>query len=98
MSPFDIASTTVSRMLSDRCLSVCLSVCNVGILWSNGCPSQQLLSSCRDIVIDVKNFFYVFTARRNARIPSAVLATAIPSVCLSGCLSVRPSYAGIVSK
>jgi len=33
----------------------------------------------------------VFTARRNARIASAVLATAIPSVCLSVCLSVRPS-------
>jgi len=27
----------------------------------------------------------VFTARRNARIASAVLATAIPSVCLSVC-------------
>jgi len=36
----------------------------------------------------------IFTARRNARIASAVLATAIPSVCLS----VRPSLAGIVSK
>jgi len=34
------------------------------------------------------------TARRNARIASAVLATAIPSVRLS----VRLSYAGIVSK
>ena len=33
---------------------------------------------------------YIFTARRNARIASAVLATAIPSVC--------PSHAGIVSK
>ena len=33
-----------------------------------------------------------FTARRNARIASAVLATAIPSVCLSVCLS----HAGIV--
>ena len=32
-----------------------------------------------------------FTARRNARIASAVLATAIPSVCLSVRLSVRPS-------
>ena len=32
-------------------------------------------------------FFTVFTARRNARIASAVLATAVPSVCLS----VRPS-------
>ena len=30
----------------------------------------------------------VFTARRNARISSAVLATAIPSVCLSVCPSV----------
>jgi len=37
-------------------------------------------------------FQSIFTARRNARIASAVLATAIPSACLS----VRPS--GIVSK
>jgi len=37
----------------------------------------------------------VFTARR---IASAVLATALPSVCLSVCLSVRLSHAGIVSK
>ena len=36
----------------------------------------------------------VFTARRNARIASAVLAMAIPSVCPSVCLS----HAGIVSK
>ena len=35
-----------------------------------------------------------FYSARNARIASAVLATAIPSVCLS----VRPSHAGIVSK
>ena len=41
----------------------------------------------------------IFTARRNARIASAILATAIPSVChLSVCLSVCPSHAGIVSK
>ena len=35
-----------------------------------------------------------FTARRNARIASALLAIEIPSVCLS----VRLSHAGIVSK
>jgi len=44
----------------------------------------------------------LFTASRNARIASAVLAVAIPSVCPSFCLSVcpsvRPSHAGIVSK
>ena len=34
----------------------------------------------------------LFTARRNARIASAVLATAIPSVCLSVCLSVKRRY------
>jgi len=43
-----------------------------------------------------------FYSARNARIASAVLATAIPSVCLSVCPSVRPfvhlSHAGIVSK
>jgi len=36
----------------------------------------------------------IITARRNARIASAVLAMAIPSVCPSACLS----HAGIVSK
>jgi len=51
----------------------------------------------------VKSYQYGFiTARRNARIASAVLATAIPSVCLSVRPSVRPSvrlsHAGIVSK
>ena len=35
----------------------------------------------------MEHMVIVFTARRNARIASAVLATAIPSVCLS----VRPS-------
>jgi len=39
-----------------------------------------------------------FTARRNARIASAVLAIAIPSVCPSVCLSVCLSHAGIMSK
>jgi len=42
----------------------------------------------------------IFTARRNVRIASAVLAIAIPSVCLSVrlCSSVGLSHAGIVSK
>ena len=39
-----------------------------------------------------------FYSAINARIASAVLATAIPSVRLSVCLSVRLSHAGIVSK
>jgi len=39
-----------------------------------------------------------FYSARNARIASAVLATAIPSVRLSVRPSVRPSHAGIVSK
>jgi len=39
----------------------------------------------------------VFTACRNHRIASAVLAIAIPSACLSVC-PFRPSHAGIVSK
>jgi len=38
-----------------------------------------------------------FYSARNARIASAVLATAILSVRLSVCPSVRPSHAGIVS-
>jgi len=45
--------------------------------------------------------YYHFTARRNARIASAVLAIAILLVCPSVCLSVLSvwlSHAGIVSK
>jgi len=37
---------------------------------------------------------YIFTARRNARIASAVLATAIPCICLSVRPSVRLSVTG----
>ena len=44
------------------------------------------------------SFAFVFYSARNARIASAVLATAIPFVCPSVCPSVRPSHAGIVSK
>jgi len=40
---------------------------------------------------DLEGHFSRFTARRNAGIASAVLAIAIPSVCLSVRLSVRPS-------
>jgi len=40
----------------------------------------------------------VFYSARNARIASAVLAMAIPSVRPSVRLSVRPSHVGIVSK
>jgi len=49
---------------------------------------------------DIINFasLMTFYSARNARIASAVLATAIPSVCLSVCPSVCPSHAGIVSK
>jgi len=42
--------------------------------------------------------FYFYYSARNARIASAVLAIAIPSVRSSVRLSVRPSHAGIVSK
>ena len=41
----------------------------------------------------LSNICLLFTARRNARIASAVLATAIPSIRPSVCLS----HAGIVS-
>jgi len=39
-----------------------------------------------------------FYSARNARIASAVLATAIPSVRLSVCLSVRPSVRPSVTR
>ena len=42
--------------------------------------------------------YHTFYSARNARMASAVLATAIPSVPLSVCLSVCPSHAGIASK
>jgi len=32
---------TVRPMLPYHCLSVCLSVCNVGVLWPNGCMDQD---------------------------------------------------------
>ena len=54
--------------------------------------------SSRERVAIIYNRPPVFTARRNARIASAVLATAIPSVRLSVRPSVCPSHAGIVSK
>ena len=41
---------------------------------------------------------YIFYSARNARIASAVLATAIPSVRLSVRPTVCPTHAGIVSK
>ena len=42
------------------------------------------------ILVQPYRAIFIFAARRNARIASTVLATAIPSVCLS--------HAGIVSK
>ena len=45
-----------------------------------------------------RNNLLNFYSARNARIASAVLAIAIPSVRPSVSLSVRPSHAGIVSK
>jgi len=57
------------------------------LLWPNGRPSQQLLSSCLIASIAAINFY----SARNARIASTVIATAIPSVRLSVCLSVRLS-------
>jgi len=47
---------------------------------------SALLTKRYVVFLFLHNFI---TARRNDRIASAVLATAIPSVCLSVCLSVR---------
>jgi len=53
----------------------------------------------RSFLLDCLNFLtYIFTVRRNVRIASIVLATAIPSVCPSVRPSVCLSHAGIVSK
>jgi len=52
---------TVRPMLSDRCLSVCLSylyVCNVGVLWPNGWMDQDATWYTEvgpgDIVLDMR--------------------------------------------
>ena len=47
-----------------------------------------LLKVISSVNIEPQLSFYVFTARRSARIASAVLAMAFPSVCLFICLSV----------
>ena len=82
-------------------------VCIVGVLWPKGWVDQDSTwyGACRldpgDIVADGdgrrrEGVRQIFTARRNARIASAVLDTAIPSVfpsvCPSVCLSVTRRY------
>jgi len=52
-----------------------------------GYKTYYLINSFRDR----KKTHSIFTAHRNARIASAVLAIAIPSVCPTVCPSVRPS-------
>jgi len=63
-------------------------------------PGNHVLDGGPEVLRDVvmamhfclsMGYNFVFTARRNARIESAVLAIAIPSVCLSVCLSVSLS-------
>ena len=50
---------------------------------------QSLLAACPSGKLTrLIHLYYVFIARRNARIASAVLAMAIPSIHLSVCLSV----------
>ena len=50
----------------------------------NCVPGRSLLSTIAPLpCLCLKTFFIIFTARRNARIASALLAIAIPSVCLS---------------
>jgi len=56
--------------------------------------SSAVCSLLFAFVFAIPAYLLLFTACRNAHIASAVLATAIPSICLSVCLS----HAGIVSK
>ena len=59
--------------------------------------STQFASATeRAVALTSLNSFY--SAPQCSSIASAVLATAIPSVCLSVCPSVRLTHAGIVSK
>jgi len=46
-------------------------------------PFAMTLSQSHSVIAICKPLNAIFTARRNARIAIAVLATAIPSVCLS---------------
>ena len=59
---------------------------------------SQMSSGFVALSLFVLSVDFAFTARRNARIASAVLATAIPSVCPSVRPSACLSHAGIVSK
>jgi len=71
----------VTRLRSDHCLASSLKL-------ATRCPVRGCWPSCLLLLNQYQYFARsVFTARRNARIVSAVLATAIPSVCPS----VRPS-------
>ena len=73
-------------------------------LWVTGavrCENGQIRMCARTVAVESygrRDIFGHFYSARNARSASAVLATAIPSVRLSVCLSVRPSHPGIVSK
>jgi len=60
--------------------------------WSPNCPKPQILRFFAFSTNFPRNDFQFFTACRNARIESAVLATAIPSVCPSVRLSVTCWY------
>jgi len=61
-------------------------------------PAQDYAPFASEIKPAVYMITGSVTARRNARIASAVLATATPSVGPFVCLSVRLSHASIVSK
>jgi len=64
----------------------------------NGATPCQYIDTARKAIDCATTLpLTVVTARRNARIASAVLATAIPSDRLSVCLSVRLLHAGTVS-
>ena len=55
----------------------------------SACSVHTLNAAVYCAIVELLPNISIFTARRNARIASAVLATTIPSVCLFVCLSVR---------
>ena len=62
------------------------------LLWPNFTNFQIILPSRLRLTFIILHFFLIFTARRNFRIASVVPAIAIPSVCVSVCLSVTRRY------
>jgi len=82
--------------IAEVCRAISLQLRHVSTIGKKNLLSSSISFTCPHNMVNfgIVASKIVFTAHRNARIASAVLAIAIPSVHLS----VRLSHAGIVSK